>query len=183
MIVDNIDPVSKARFCRDTMYPSYAIGQAPQAFDITRYPELDGGNIYLCKGDTATISLGRTEKAVEYALFRDGVEVSPMRQYRVDGGEITFSVREAGVYSVVGFLGACTQEMNNKITVYMDTLPKLQLYDTYYYCKGAETGAKIEVLGAPYKCVFELRDGGLGTDPIERDTVCLLYTSPSPRDS
>lgn len=171
VIVDNIDPVSKARFCRDTMYPSYAIGQAPQAFDITRYPELDGGNIYLCKGDTATISLGRTEKAVEYALFRDGVEVSPMRQYRVDGGEITFSVREAGVYSVVGFLGACTQEMNNKITVYMDTLPKLQLYDTYYYCKGAETGAKIEVLGAPYKCVFELRDGGLGTDPIERDTV------------
>lgn len=171
VVTENIDPVSGARFCRDTLAPSFAIGQAPKAFEIRRYPELDGNAIYLCAGDSAIISLGITENTVEYALFRDDVEVSDVRQYRIDGGEITFSVTEAGVYSVRGFLGSCEQEMLNKIVVYMDTLPDLELYDTYYYCKGAEEGAKIEVFGAPYKCIFELRDGGLGTDPIECDTV------------
>lgn len=172
VIAENIDPVSGARFCRDSMNETFAIGQSPVAFDIHRYPELDGDNIYLCIGDTAIISLGQTEATVDYALCKDGIEMPGQeRQHRIDGGELTFAVGEAGVYTVKGFLGSCEKEMNNAITVYADSFPHLQLYDTYYYCKGAEAGAKIEVLGAPYLCSFELRDGGLGTDAIERDTV------------
>lgn len=177
VIAENIERLGGgyARECRDTMQPTFAIGQAPQAYEITRYPEYDQGNIYLCKGDTGQIILGRTEKTVEYALWKDGVEYSDHRQFRKDGGMLSFPVAESGVYSVVGYLGTCRQEMLNTITVYVDTMPDLELYDTYYYCKGAETGAKIEVYGAPYLCTFELRDGGLGSPALEYDTVRFYH--------
>lgn len=168
-----IQGAGEIRECRDTLRPSFVIGDAPRALDIYRYPEQDGGDIYLCKGDTGIITL-TPELLVEYGLWKDGEEVSEVRQFRTDGGEISFAVAESGVYSVIGYLGDCEQAMLNTITVYVDTMPNLQLYDTYYYCKGAETGAKIEVLGAPYMCMFELRDGGLGSPALERDTV-LFY--------
>jgi hypothetical protein len=170
IIAENVESASGVRLCRDTVRPSFAYGASPTPYQFVSYPEMSA-DVYLCTGDSSWVMLRQSEPAVTYSLFREGVEYSPIRQFRNDGGPISFVVREPGVYTVRGFLGDCEIPMEDSVVVWKDDTPELELYDTYYFCIGTENAAKIEVLGAPYLSTFELREFGLASPPVERDTV------------
>lgn len=155
--------------CRDTMLNNFAIGDSPKRLHVKAFPG-DTTVVYLCKGETRELRMRSSQSIVDYALFKDGVEYGE-RQHKAYDGELSFGVTEEGMYTVRGFLGDCEEEMLDTIMVYADTIPDLELYDVYYYCRDEDGGAQIEVFEAPMYTTFTLKDAGIYGDALERDTV------------
>lgn len=172
VVAENVDPIAGGgytRICRDTMWDTFAIGDAPTRFHVESYPD-KAKEIFLCTGATKTIRLLQSESTVDYALMRNGVKYSDF-QHKANGSSLDFGVSEAGEYIVRGFLGSCEVDMLDTIMVYEDALPDLELYDKYYFCREADGGAEVEIYDVPMLTTFELRNAGPYGDVIARDTV------------
>lgn len=170
VIAENVDATTHIPLCQDTLSPTFSLGHAPVAYDLTSMDENEPHDVYICKGDVKYIWLHGTESPVNYEVYRDGVFAFALENKHKYGSAMEFPVREAGVYTVIGRLADCVQPMKDSVVVHVDTLPDLWMYEKYYYCAGEE-GAKIEIEEAPYGCIFDLKDAGLGGPIIESDTV------------
>lgn len=173
VLTENIDVTPDGLYyttiCRDTLPRTFAIGDAPTKFHFVSWPDRKQ-ELYLCIGEQKRVSLLSSESTVDYALMKDGVEIGG-RQHKEGGGRLTFGVTEAGQYTVRGFLGNCEVDMLDTVTVYADSLPNLQLFDKYYYCRDEEGGANIEIEDAPMYTIAELKAGGVSAIPLAIDTV------------
>lgn len=172
VIAENVNKADVGGYtpiCRDTMLSNFVLGESPKRLHVKAFPG-DTTVVYLCKGEMKELRMKASQSIVDYALMKDGVEYGE-RQHKAYDGELSFGVTEEGVYTVRGFLGTCEEDMLDTIRVYADTIPDLELYDVYYYCRDEDGGAQIEVQEAPMYTTFALKDAGFYGPEVERDTV------------
>ncbi len=102
-----------------TSYDFTYVYQTPTAFSF------GPANAVICGGESTVLTLQLSENGMEYFLYKDGVQVSPLPTSG-DGNPLTFTVSEAGDYTVEArntIDNACSNTMSGTATVTVNPSP------------------------------------------------------------
>ncbi len=115
----------------DTDYDYTYIRQVPTVFDF-------GSDASICAGQPTTLTLQGSEAIMEYFLYRDGVNTTPV-PLPGTGNAMTFNVTTAGTYEVRARNSTgvtCESTMNGTPVVTLNPLPQLTTDPDQDICVG-----------------------------------------------
>lgn len=78
------------------------------------------GNATICSGTTTTVTLANSQTNYKYKLYKGGSEVSSSEKSGTTGQQLTWTVSEAGTYTVTGYMSSntsCSQQMSGSAVI------------------------------------------------------------------